>query len=85
MLKYIIPFILVFTIHSVSFAGDVFMWVSTSGSVSFTDDEKRIPPMYKNQAKKVEFGPLKDYKRATLIVPSTKDKSTVDSCGNDKR
>ncbi len=59
---------------SVALAGGstvVFKYVDSSGTLSFTDDENRVPEMYKAKAEKVTLGELEDYDRFTPIGSMT--------------
>ncbi len=49
----------------------VFKYVDSSGALSFTDDENRVPKMYK--AKAATLGALEDYERFTTISPATEN------------
>jgi hypothetical protein len=58
---------------SVALAGGstvVFKYVDSSGALSFTDDENRVPEMYKAKAEKVTLGALEDYERFTAVSPA---------------
>jgi hypothetical protein len=44
-----------------------FKYVDSYGTLSFTDDEKRVPAKYKAAAEKVTLGALGDYQRFTPI------------------
>lgn len=48
-----------------SFAGTVYSWTTEDGTMSFTDDAKRIPAKYKAVAKQRQIGALKSYPRLT--------------------
>ncbi|KKN46628.1 hypothetical protein LCGC14_0671330 [marine sediment metagenome] len=59
---------------SVALAGGstvVFKYVDSSGTLSFTDDENRVPEMYKAKAEKATLGELEDYDRFTPVGLST--------------
>jgi hypothetical protein len=45
----------------------VHMWVTDEGTLAFTDDPKRIPPRYAEQAQAMELLSLDDYARFTPI------------------
>lgn len=47
-----------------------FRWVTVDGTVSFTDDLKRVPERYRASAERVEFEDgLDGYARFTPIAP----------------
>jgi|GEM_PF-886810 len=46
-------------------AGSLFQWTAEDGSVSYTDDAKRIPERYRADAKEVQTGTLGGYARYT--------------------
>ncbi len=46
---------------------DTFRYETEEGVLSFTDDLKRIPTIYRDRAVKIEFPPLKDYPRLTIV------------------
>jgi hypothetical protein len=48
-----------------SIAGTVYSWTTEDGTVSFTDDPKRIPAKYKSAAKSRQLGKLAGYPRLT--------------------
>lgn len=65
---------------SVALAGGstvVFKYVDSSGTLSFTDDENRVPEMYKAKAEKVTLGALEDYERFTPVGTSTENARLV--------
>ena len=66
MLKYML-FALVFFVHTPVFAGDVYRWKQDNGSIAFADDLKKVPLYYRSRAVKVEFGPLNEYSRITIV------------------
>jgi hypothetical protein len=50
-------------------AGEIFRYVDSDGTVSFTDDVKGIPPAYKDVAEKVVLeGEFKDFDRLTVVT-----------------
>ena len=48
-----------------SFAGTVYSWTTEDGTMSFTDDPKRIPAKYKSAATQRQLGKLASYARLT--------------------
>lgn len=49
--------------------GEIFRYVTNDGTVSFTDDVKRIPPMYKDTAETVVLeGAFKNFGRLTVVT-----------------
>jgi len=46
-------------------AETVYRWSADDGSVAFTDDAKRIPAQYRDQAQQTHTGDLKSYPRYT--------------------
>lgn len=50
-------------------AGEIFRYVTTDGTVSFTDDEKKIPAVYTDVAEEVVLeGDFKDFGSLTIIT-----------------
>lgn len=41
-------------------------WTDVGGALCWTDDVKRVPAKYAEQATKVEIGPLIEYPRLTI-------------------
>ncbi len=46
-------------------AGTLFHWVTAEGTLSYTDNPKRVPPAYRGTAKKLVLNGLGDYTRFT--------------------
>jgi len=46
-------------------AGTLYHWTGDDGSVSFTDDWKRVPEVYRDDVRKMESGNLTQYDRYT--------------------
>ena len=46
-------------------AGTLYRWTAADGSVAFTDDAKRIPAQYREQAQRARSGDLASYGRYT--------------------
>ena len=75
MCKFLVVLI-VFLAPSAALADEptvAFRYVNSSGIVSFTDEAKRVPAMYKEQATQVTLGALADYERYTPIAPKALD------------
>ncbi len=71
MRKILVVLVVVFA-ASVALAGGptvVFKYVDSFGTVSFTDDEGRVPAKYKAVAEKLTLGALADYDRFTAVAP----------------
>lgn len=64
-LRLVLGVLVVLGLSSSSFAGTVFTWETDDGTISFTDDAKRIPARYKASATKKDLSPLKTYPRYT--------------------
>jgi hypothetical protein len=64
-LRFVLGALVVLGLSGPSFAGTVFTWETDDGTISFTDDAKRIPARYKLSATKKEMSPLKTYPRYT--------------------
>ena len=54
-------------------AGTLYQWTAADGTVSFTDDAKRVPERYRGEVKRIKTGGLDGYKRYT---PSSHDTVT---------
>jgi hypothetical protein len=46
-------------------SGALHRWVTAEGTVSYTDDERRVPEKYRDSAETIERGVLSDYGRYT--------------------
>jgi hypothetical protein len=55
----------------------VFKYVDSFGTLSFTDDENRVPEMYKAKAEKVTLSAFEDYDRLTPTGPATENPRLV--------
>jgi hypothetical protein len=53
------------TLSGAALAGPVYRWTGADGSVSFTDDPKRIPAQHREEARRVSSGSLAGYARYT--------------------
>ena len=71
-----------------AYAGDIFRYVDSDGVVSFTDSEKKIPPMYKDVAEKVVLeGEFKNLDSLTIVtatpeivIPVVEVPNTIETC-----
>ena len=63
--SFVLGVLLCFGLSSSSFAGTVFTWETDDGTISFTDERKRIPAKYRLSAKTREMGSLESYPRYT--------------------
>jgi hypothetical protein len=75
-LRFVLGALVVLGLSGQSFAGTVFTWETDDGTISFTDDAKRIPARYKPSATKKEMSPLKTYPRYTPAGRSHAAKET---------
>lgn len=50
----------------------VHVWTTDEGTLAFTDDPKRIPARYAEQARAFELQPLDDYARFTPLAATDK-------------
>ncbi len=62
---FVLGALLCFGLSSPSFAGTVFTWETDEGTISFTDERKRIPAKYRLSARTKEMGKLDGYPRYT--------------------
>ena len=59
-------------------AGDIFRYVTTEGTVSFTDSEKKIPMLYKPSAEEVVLGgAFQSFNRLTIVTVTPEIKIPV--------
>lgn len=63
----IVVLALVFAATVAQAEGTYFAWVTEDGVFSYTDDEKRVPAMYKDVAKELPFPKLAEYERLTAM------------------
>jgi len=75
-LRFVLGVLVVLGLSGQSFAGTVFTWETDDGTISFTDDAKRIPARYKLSATKKDMSPLKTYPRYTPAGRSSAAKAT---------
>lgn len=52
-------------------AGTVYSWKTEDGTISYADEKKRIPKMYREKAKKQSTGKLENYKQFTESEKAT--------------
>jgi hypothetical protein len=64
-LSFVLGALVVLGLSGPSFAGTVYTWETEDGTISFTDEAKRIPAKYKLSAKKKELSSLATYPRYT--------------------
>jgi hypothetical protein len=50
-----------------AFGGTLYHWTTEEGTYAYTDEKKRIPARYRNQAVKRSFERLEDYERYTPV------------------
>lgn len=63
--RFVLGALICFGLSSPSFAGTVFTWETDEGTISFTDEQKRIPAKYRLSASTRDMGKLADYPRFT--------------------
>ncbi len=59
---------LILMLATAAHADEVFRYVDSYGTVSFTDDVKRIPAAYKDAAEKVVLGEFKNFDSMTIVT-----------------
>ena len=60
---------LILMLATAAHAGEIFRYVDSDGTISFTDDVKRIPPAYKDVAEKVVLeGEFKTLDSLTIVT-----------------
>ena len=52
----------------------VWMWTTPDGVTHYTDDAKRIPQAYQEQAERIEVGAFRDYPRLSIVEPVPAEK-----------
>jgi hypothetical protein len=50
-------------------AGELYRWVTSDGTIAFTDDARRIPKAYRGEAKRTQAAPLRSFSRFTPVDP----------------
>ncbi len=55
-------------------AGTVYSWQTEDGTLSFTDESKKVPKKYKDQAERSSTGDLRSYERYTPADASTDER-----------
>jgi hypothetical protein len=64
---------------------DIYQWKDTDGGVHFTDNQDRIPPGYRNKAKKVDVTPaIQSSEKTGNSTPSTGQNDAVTYGGHDE-
>jgi hypothetical protein len=64
---------MILMLASTAYAGEIFRYVDSDGTISFTDDVKRIPAAYKDVAEKVVLeGAFKDTVTFVTVTPEIK-------------
>jgi hypothetical protein len=48
-------------------AGELYRWVTSDGTIAFTDDAKRVPQAYRGDAKRTQSAPLRSFSRFTPV------------------
>jgi len=64
-----LPFLLAVSLAAPALAGTLYKWTGADGSVSFTDDARRIPERHRSQAQTIQTGGLGEYSRYTPTDP----------------
>jgi hypothetical protein len=60
---------LILMMATTAYAGEIFRYVDSDGTISFTDDVKRIPAAYKDVAEKVVLeGEFKNFDALTIVT-----------------
>jgi hypothetical protein len=60
---------LILMLATAAYAGDIFRYVDSDGTISFTDDVKRIPAAYKDVAEKIVLeGEFKNFDSLTIVT-----------------
>lgn len=60
-----LPFLLAISLAAPALSGTLYKWTGADGSVSFTDDARRIPERFRSQAETIQTDGLGDYSRYT--------------------
>ncbi len=87
MRKIVVAVALILMLATAAYAGDIFRYVDSDGTISFTDDVKRIPPAYKDAAEEVvlegEFKNTVTFVTVPRLFPgvvASELLTTVESC-----
>jgi hypothetical protein len=88
MRRIVVAVALILMMATAAYAGEIFRYVDSDGTISFTDDVKRIPPAYKDVAEKVvlegEFKTLDSLTIVTvtpeIVIPVVEVPSTTETC-----
>jgi hypothetical protein len=62
-----LPLGLVLTTGSSASAGELYRWVTSDGTIAFTDDAKRVPQAYRGEARRSTAAPLHTFSRFTPV------------------
>ncbi len=77
---------LILMLATAAYAGEIFRYVTTDETVSFTDDVKKIPAMYKDTAETVvlegEFKDTTTFVTVTpeIVIPVVEVPTTIETC-----
>jgi hypothetical protein len=78
---------LILMLATAAYAGDIFRYVDSDGTISFTDDVKNIPPAYKDVAEEVVLGEFKNFDSLTIVtvtpeivIPVVEVPTTTETC-----
>lgn len=66
-----------FVLGASASAGTLYSWKTEDGTFAYTNEKKRVPAKYKNQAESSKFKSMKSYARFTP-GPKTEDKAYTD-------
>jgi hypothetical protein len=86
MRRIVLAVALILMMASTAYAGDIFRYVDSDGTVSFTDSVKRIPAAYKDVAEKVVLeGAFKDTVTFVTVtpeirIPVVEVPTTIETC-----
>jgi hypothetical protein len=70
--------VLILMLATAAHAGEIFRYVTSDGTVSFTDDVKRIPAAYKDVAETVVLeGEFKEFGRLSVITVDPTDLTSL--------
>ena len=58
---------LALTTGSSASAGELYRWVTSDGTIAFTDDARRVPQAYRGEAKRSTAAPLRTFSRFTPV------------------
>ena len=69
-LIFVAGIVLLAALATPALAGTLYKWAAEDGSVSFTDDPKRVPERYRSQVETIQTGGLEAYERFTPTDPA---------------